>query len=87
MPFTWVAVDDEPSKASKRAYIERNCIAFLSNACHPNDPIDPPSAMWLGNHCPHPDVRRSGLWNCRHVDEEYDPGFLDDFELQVAKGG
>jgi hypothetical protein len=64
--------------------IERNAIALLSN--YGKAVIDPPSPDWLGRHCDRERVRISGLWNNNHVDEAYDPGFLDLMEaasLQV----
>src|SRR5579863_8016157 len=70
MPFLWVEVSDAPSPASLRAYIERNCIALLSNLGKP--PIDAPSAEWLGSHSPQETIRRSGLWNTKHVAERED---------------
>lgn len=75
MPFLWLAVEDEPGPASLRGYIERNTIALLSN--YGKQPIDPPSRSWLGRHCTREKVRKSGLWNSNHVDEDYDPAFLD----------
>ena len=75
MPFLWLDVDDAPGPASLRGYIERNAIALLSN--YGKQPIDPPSRSWLGYHCNREKVRDSGLWNSNHVDEPYDPGFLD----------
>ena len=30
-------------------------------------------------------VRRSGLWNQRHVDENYIPGFLDVLEAAIER--
>lgn len=84
MPFTWMSIDDEPSKESKRAYVERNCIALLSNARDAGRLVDSPSQGWLGHHCPHTDVRRSSLWNCRHIDEDCDPGVLDEIERYVC---
>ncbi len=75
MPFLWLGVDDAPGPASLRGYIERNAIALLSN--YDKRPIDPPSRSWLGCHCNRERVRDSGLWNSNHVDEPYDPGFLD----------
>jgi hypothetical protein len=30
-------------------------------------------AVLAGRHCPHTDVRASGLWNSDHVDRRYDP--------------
>ena len=75
MPFLWLAVGDEPGPASLRGCIERNAIALLSN--HGKRPVDPPSRSWLGRHCNRQKVRASGLWNSKHVDEPYDPAFLD----------
>lgn len=68
MPFLWLAIEDEASPDSLRGYIERNAIALLSN--FGKEPrLDPPSAKWLGNFCKNERVRRSGLWNDRHVDD------------------
>jgi hypothetical protein len=75
MPFLWVDVPDQPSPESQRSVVERGSIALLSNWQKP--PIDPPSASWLGSMSSHERVRLSGLWNNRHVDEIYDPAFLD----------
>ena len=85
MPLLWVAVDDPPGSNSMRAVIERNSIALLSNLAKP--PLDPPSAGWRGRACHRGRgrVRDSGLWNQNHVDEEYDPGFLDTLE-DVVRG-
>ena len=74
MPFLWLAVDDEPGAESLRGDIERNAIALLSN--FDKQPIDPPSAGWLGHWCDRERIRKSGLWNSNHVDERYDPEFL-----------
>jgi hypothetical protein len=82
MPFVWIAIDDEPGKRSTRGVIERNAIALLSNYAKP--PLDPPSAGWLGHHCDRERVRQSGLWNSNHVDEPYDPAFLNLFGELVA---
>lgn len=84
MPFLWLSVDDAPGKSSLRGYIERNTIALLSN--YEKDPIDPPSTGWLGRHCDRERVRLSGLWNSNHVEEAYDPGFLDELGNLVAGG-
>lgn len=81
MPFLWLAVDDEPGAASLRGYIERNAIGLLSNYGKPA--LDPPSPHWLGRHCDRERVRNSGLWNSNHVDESYDPAFLDELEKLV----
>lgn len=75
MPFLWLAIDDPPGPESLRGYVERNSIALLSNAG--GAAADPPSSGWLGAHCDRERVRRSGLWNQNHVDEAYEPAFLD----------
>jgi hypothetical protein len=55
--------------------IERNCIGLLSN--YRRAPLDAPSRTWLGAHYDRERVQTSGLWNNSHVDEDYDPRFLD----------
>lgn len=85
MRLLWLAVGDEPGPQSQRAKIERNSIALLSN--FQNLSVDPPSPLWLGYHCDRDRVRASGLWNQNHVEEAYDPGFLDDLERLVAEMG
>ena len=88
MPLLWLGVDDPPDPQSQRGYIERNAIALLSS--YGKNAIDPPSENWLGNHSPREKVKLSGLWNQRHVEEDYDPGFLSVFEdfisRQIKKG-
>lgn len=74
MPVLWLNVDDEPSKESHRAFLERNSIALLSN--FNKTPIDPPSEHWLGLNTTQVTIRRSGLWNTDHVEAEYEAGFL-----------
>jgi len=81
MPFLWLAIDDEPGPDSLRGYVERNAIALLSNYC--KEPLDPPSGNWLGRLCNRDRVRASGLWNQNHVDEQYDPAFLDTLESLI----
>lgn len=83
MPFLWLSIGDEPGPDSLRGKIERNSIALLSNSN--KAPLDPPSVQWLGHRCDRDRVRASGLWNQNHVDESYDPGFLDDLEMLVAE--
>jgi len=83
MPFLWIEVPDPPGPDSLRAYIERNTIALLSNYKKPA--LDAPSPSWLGAHCNREKVRTSGLWNQNHVDEPYDPAFLDELERLVRK--
>jgi hypothetical protein len=85
MPFLWLAVEDPASPQSRRAYIERNAIALLSNVLTiPVESPDPPSTDWLGLACPHPDVTRSGLWNSNHVAEQYELQFLGELKRLVA---
>jgi hypothetical protein len=81
MPFLWLAIDDDAGPGSLRGYIERNAIALLSNQGKP--PVDPPSKDWLGHKSDRERVRTSGLWNQNHVDERYEPAFLDTLERLV----
>ena len=75
LPFLWVDVDDEPGPESARAYLERNAIALVSN--YDKSPVDPRADEWLGTDSRSEKIRESGLWNVNHVDESYDPDFLD----------
>ncbi|MDH5528118.1 MAG: hypothetical protein OEY97_12520 [Nitrospirota bacterium] len=81
MPFLWLEIDDVPSPNSLRGVVETNTIGLLSNFDKPS--LDPPSGHWLGFHTSRERVRRSGLWNSNHVNEVYDPGFLDLMERLV----
>jgi hypothetical protein len=83
MPFLYLEVDDEPSPLSLRGIIEKNAIALISN--YQRLPLDPPSKDWRGYLCNREKVRLSGMWNQNHVDEIYDPLFLDLFELLINK--
>jgi hypothetical protein len=85
MPFLWIAIEDETGPESLRGYIERNSIALLSNYNKP--PLDPPSQDWLGRYCDRERVRNSGLWNSNHVDESYDPAFLDALDRLISSAG
>lgn len=85
MPFLWVKVDDEPRPKSLRGVIERNAIALLSNYNSQDNLIDRQSATWLGRNASNEKVRNSGLWNADHVNESYDPGFLDTLEQLIAE--
>lgn len=76
MPFLWLNVPDAPGPKSVRGYIERNAIALLSGYVS-MAAADRPSPDWLGSHSDRPKVRASGLWNNNHVDEDYDPAFLN----------
>ena len=75
LPFLWISVDDEPGPESDRAYIERNAIALVSHL--EKEPLDSRSEGWLGKHSPRKEIRKSGLWNINHVEEDYDSAFLD----------
>ncbi|MES9822818.1 MAG: hypothetical protein ABW127_00135 [Candidatus Thiodiazotropha endolucinida] len=85
MPFLWLPIDDTAGPDSFRGYIERNAIALLSN--YNKNVIDLPSESWLGKLCNREKVRNSGLWNQNHVDEDYDPAFLDVLEELIAAMG
>ena len=81
MPFLWPSVNDAPGPISKRGLIERNAVALLSGYGWPC--ADRPSAEWLGHYSDRERVCLSGLWNNHHVDETYDPSFLDEMEWQI----
>lgn len=85
MPFFWLAIEGQPGPDSLRGYIERNAIALLSNFEKP--PLDRPSPNWLGQWCDRERVRKSGLWNSNHVDENYDPAFLNTLDRIVGEMG
>ena len=82
MRVLWLAIEDEPGAESLRGYVERNAIALLSNFT--GEVIDPPSKDWLGLSCNRERVRKSCLWNSNHVDERYDPAFLETMERLVS---
>jgi hypothetical protein len=82
MRFLWLAIEDEAGAESRRGYIERNSIALLSDYDKPT--LDPPSPGWLGHYSDRERVRKSGLWNQNHVDEAYDPAFLDTLDRLVS---
>ena len=65
------------------AYIERNSIALLSN--FDKTEMDGPSRGWLGHYSGRERVRRSSLWNNNHVDEAYDPEFLNSLRTFVDR--
>ena len=75
MPFLFVPILDTPGPDSKRGYIERNAIALLSG--YNSADTDAPSSQWLGFHSSRERVRRSGLWNNDHVNEDYSSEFLN----------
>lgn len=80
-PFLWVKIDDNPGPESDRAYVERNTIALVSN--FRRDSLDIRDDDWLGKDSPREEIRGSGLWNINHVEENYDPVFLDRLETAV----
>ena len=81
MPFLFLGVEDEPGPESERGFIERNAIALLS-AYREASP-DPASTGWLGRSSDRERVRLSDLWNNNHVDETYDPSFLNLMEMRI----
>ena len=80
MPFLWIEADDEPGVSSIRRGIEAKSVALLSCSGPTGDTTDFPSDRWLGRHCRHEAVRRSGLWNVQHTDSECDSSFLVSLE-------
>lgn len=85
MPFLWLPVGDDAGPESQRGVIERGAIALLSD--WGKEAIDEPSPGWLGRHCSRQRVRESGLWNSNHVEESYDPAFLDVLERHISATG
>jgi hypothetical protein len=83
LPFLWLSIEDESGSESLRGLIERNVIALASGVHEPV--IDPPSPSWLGLYSGRDKVRRSGLWNQRHMDEKYVPNFLDVLEAAIER--
>ena len=81
MPFLWLNVNDAPGPNSNRGLIERNAIALLSG--FRNAAADDPSTEWLGHYSDRERILLSGLWNNNHVDESYDPSFLDELESRI----
>lgn len=81
MLLLFLAVPDEPGPQSARGIIERNSIALLSG--YHGSLTDQPSAGWIGRNSGRERVRKSGLWNNRHVDERYNREFLRLFEESV----
>ena len=81
MPFLWLNVSDDRGPSSSRGLIERNAIALLSS--YSLLVADGPSTEWLGLYSDRERVRLSGLWNNNHVDEAYNPSFLDEMESRI----
>lgn len=74
-------IPDQAGPDSLRGVIERNSIALLSG--YDGGVCDRPSEGWLGTYSGREKVRKSGLWNNNHVDETYDPAFLETMETLV----
>lgn len=83
MPFLWLGVDDPPGPCSDRGIIEAGAIALLSNL--DREPVDPPSANWLGRLADRDAIGRSGLWNVNHVAGEPRVEFLDTVQHWVER--
>jgi hypothetical protein len=80
MSVLWLAMEDEASPSSDRAYIERNLIGMLVGKA---GPADPPSPGWLGRFSPDERIRFSGLWNLAFLDYVYSPDCLDVLEEYI----
>lgn len=76
MPFLWLAVSDR----ADRGLIERNTIGLLSRR---SGGLDPASPQWLGAKADSEKVRSSALWNVNHVEDGYDPLYLETFSQLV----
>jgi hypothetical protein len=76
MPVLWIEALDEAGPGSDRAFIERNAIALLSRQCNP---VDPPGEEWLGRFSPAEEIRASGLWNIKHVQDQPATHFIERF--------
>lgn len=80
MPMLWVDVPAREDRTSDRGFIEANSIALLSAA---TGGLDAASPRWLGGYAANPAVRSSGLWNVRHVADDYAPTALHVLEQYV----
>lgn len=77
MPFLWLAVPDRQD----RGLIERNTIGLLSLR---SGGLDQASPEWLGLTADNEKVSTSALWNVNHVDDTYDPAYLDTFSQLIS---
>jgi hypothetical protein len=82
LPFLWVKVDDQPGPKSDRKYIKQNAIALVSN--YQKKSIDQRNEDWLGNDSSCRKIRNSGLWNINHIDDQYEPAFLDRLDKAIS---
>ncbi|TVP69126.1 MAG: hypothetical protein EA340_07710 [Nitriliruptor sp.] len=80
MPLLWVEVADRQQRAAMVAGL----IATLSE--RPDEPVDPPSATWLGRCAPEAAVRASGLWHVEHADAGPDPAAVASFRAHAGVG-
>jgi hypothetical protein len=78
----WVDISDEPGPTSERAIVERNSIALLSDR---RSSFTSASNQWLGRLSPRAEIRESSLWNLKHIDETFEPDFLDILEKAVDR--
>jgi hypothetical protein len=84
MDFLWVDVPDNPAgSGNHRGVIEAGTIALLSNYDRP--PIDAASKTWLGHDAANIFVRRSGLWNDKHVRDLPDTSVVQVLERYVRR--
>jgi len=83
LPFLWLDIDDLSGPESHRGLLERNSIALLSQCREPQSK-EHGFEEWLGLYSDRPKVRASLLWNNNHVDENYDPRFLDVLSEAIA---
>lgn len=49
------------------------------------DALDRRDDSWLGKDSPRRKISDSGIWNINHVEEDYDPAFLDRVAEAVEK--
>ena len=82
MRFLWVNIEGEKSH-SERKRIEANAIALLSN--RNKHPINLPSKRWLGNYSAKREIRKSGLWNVQHTNNDHKSGFLEELKTRIEQ--
>ena len=66
-----IPIEDDASKKSLRAHVERQLISLLTENYQL---IDRAGKDWLGKHSPTPSIERSGLWNIQYVGGSYRSG-------------
>lgn len=80
--FLYVSVPDVPGQQrNPRVELKRNAVALLSG--YRERSPDNPSPEWLGRYSTREEVCLSGLWNNKHIGEDYNSDFLDDFEKLI----